>query len=173
MAVNKLYKFRRIEEVTAFLNGGIVGGSVNRAQGGGTPGGLGAGINDLVGKTLIFTAPSAVTVTFAMAASASGSGTNPDPYTLLFKDIKGQIEAAIPTVLVVLDPEQRLVLLEKTPASGVAVSAAGTANTQLGFDADMATVGKFYKPTGISTTPPCWTWAYTGNDNMHNIFTWE
>jgi hypothetical protein len=173
MAVNRLYKFRRIEDVTAFLNGGVTGGSVNRAQGGGTPANLTAGINGLVGRTLKFTSPVVATVTFGVAASATPPGTNPDPYTLLFKDIKAQIEAAVPSVLALLDAEQRLVLIEATPSSGVTVEKSGTSNSLLGFDDDRDTVGKLYKPSAVNNTAPCWTWSYSGNDNMHNVYTWE
>lgn len=180
MAINKLYKFRRIEEVQTFLNGGIVGGSINKAQGGGTPANLGAGINGLVGKTLIFSSPSAATITFVTADGAGGSaqpgvGTNPDKYTLLFKDLKLQIEAGLATVKVTLSPDQQLVITEATPANGVAVTAAGTANQALGFDSENATVGKFYKPAAAASPPvaPYWVWSYSGNDNMHNVFTFE
>lgn len=173
MAVNRIYKFRRIDDVSAFLNGGVVGGSVNRAQGGGTPANIGAGINGLVGKTLKLSSPSAKTITFTTASSATPPGTNPDPYTLLFKDIKAQVEAVATDVVVLLDAEQRLLLLEKAPSQGVTVDKSGTANTLLGFDDDLDTVGKLYTPASVDTTVPCWTWANTGNDNMHTIFTWE
>lgn len=177
MSVNKLYKFRRIDDVQYFLNGAIFGGAVNRGLGNQTN-----GLSGLVGTTLIFTSPSAVTVTFIEsnnpgptppAGSAYPPGTNADPYSLLFKDIKGQIQAAIPGVLVLLDAEQNLLLVEATPSAGVAVTAAGTANTILGFDTKNASVGRLYKPSIVSNSPPCWTWAYSGNDNMHNIYTWE
>jgi hypothetical protein len=177
MAVNKLYKFRRIDDVVPFLNGAVVGGSVNRAQGGGTPANLGAGINGLVGKTLKFTKPAVVTVTFVVSSSAGGSadppGTNPDPYTLLFKDIKKQVEAAIATVKVLLDSEQKIVFVEATPSGGVTLDKTGTANTLLGFDNNEDVVGKVYTPASVVNVPPCWTWAYSGNDNMHNVYTWE
>lgn len=173
MAVNRIYKFRRIDDVMAFVNGGVTGGSVNRAQGGGTPANLGAGINGLVGLTLKFKSPVVATVTFTTAASAVFPGTNPDPYTLLYKDIKAQVEAAVPSVLVLLDADQRLLLIEKTPSSGVVVDKAGTSNTRLGFDDDMDTTGRLYTPAIVSSTAPCWTWSYSDNSNMHNVFTWE
>ena len=178
MALNRLRKFRRIDDVQVFLNGGVVGGPVNRsgtAGAGGTP--MPLGLVNLVGLTLIFTLPSPVTVTFVRSDGAGGSatppGTNPDPFTLLFKDIKAQIEAAIPAVLVTLDADQQLVFTEVTPTGGVTVSDAGTANGILGFDSNIDTVGKVYSPAVVSNSPPCWTWAYSGNDNMHNIYTWE
>jgi hypothetical protein len=176
MATNRLYKFRRLDDVTNFLNGCVIGGNINKAQGGGTPASLGAGINGLVGTTLIFTSPSAVTVTFARSDGAGGSaaspGTNPDPYTLLFKDIKKQIEAAATGVLVILDAEQNILIIEKTPASGVAVDKTGTANTLLGFDTATATVGHLYTPGTISSTPPCWTWIDADNSNMWMVAVW-
>lgn len=177
MPVNKLYKFRRIDDVLPFLNGAVVGGSVNRAQGGGTQANLGAGINGLVGKTLKFTLPGVATVTFVKSDTPGGSadppGTNPDPYTLLYKDIKKQIEAALATVVVLLDADQRLVIMEVTPSGGVTIDKTGTANSLLGFDDVEDAVGKVYKPAVVSAAPPCWTWAYSGNDNMHNVYTWE
>ncbi|MHB8815791.1 MAG: hypothetical protein ACYDAE_21370 [Steroidobacteraceae bacterium] len=179
MPANKFYKFRRIEDVLNFLNGGIVGGSTNRSNaGGGVPAGNMNGIYGLVGKTLIFTSPAAATVTFVAASGAGGSaappGTNPDPNTLMFKDIAAQIAAALPTVKVTLTPDQQLCILETTPAMGVAIAAAGTANSLLGFDTSAATIGKLYPPAAVAGgATPCWTWSYSGNDNMHDIYTWE
>jgi hypothetical protein len=178
MSANKLYKFRRIEDALNFLNGGVVGGSINKGTSGGSvPAGNMVGIAGLVGTTLIFTSPSAVTVTFVKSNIGSGTavppGTNPDPYTLFYKDIVAQVEAAIPAVKVLLTPEQNLLFIEATPASGVTISAAGTANSLLGLDDNNAMVGKIYKPAVVSATAPCWTWAYSGNDNMHNVYTWE
>jgi hypothetical protein len=178
MALNRLRKFRRIDDVQVFLNGGVVGGPVNRsgvAGGGGTP--MPLGLVGLVGATLILSSPGSVTVTFVRSDGVGGSatppGTNPDPFTLLFKDIKAQIEAAGPALLVTLDADQQIVISEAVPASGVTVSHTGTANGILGFDSNIDTVGKVYSPAVVSNSPPCWTWAYSGNDNMHNIYTWE
>jgi hypothetical protein len=181
MAANKLYKFRRIEDVLNFLNGGIVGGTLVKAQGGGTPANLGPGINGLVGKTLIFTAPASATVTFATVATGGGSadpttsppGTNPDPYTLLFKDIKKQIEAAVSGTLVIQNAEGQLVIIESSPSGGVTLVKTGTANALLGFDISKDTVGKVYKPAAVSNSAPCWTWSDLGNDNMFSVWTWE
>ena len=178
MAANKLYKFRRIEDVTAFLNGGVTGGSINKGNSGGSvPAGNMVGIQGLVGKTLIFSKPSIATVTFVASSGAGGSaappGTNPDPTTLFFKDIAAQVATAIPAVKVLLTPEQQLLFIEATPTMGVTISHTGTANALLGLDADNDMVGKIYTPVAISGGPPSWTWAYSGNDNMHNIYTWE
>ena len=171
MAVNKLYKFRRIDDVLPFLNGGIIGGSINTTQKGGTPGSLGVGISGLVGTTLVFTSPSSFTVTF----SASTNASNPDTSVLLFSDIKAQIEAASgATLRVSLTAEQHIIIAEVTPASGVALAnASSTAASLLGFDQTINTVGKFYKPAAVSNAAPCWTWSNTGNDNMISVFTWE
>lgn len=175
MAINRLRKFRRIDDVLNFLNGGIVGGPVNKVTGGSSS--PIAGVSGLVGKTLIFSSPSAATVTFAVSSGAGGSanppGTNPDPYTLLFKDIKAQIEAVLATVHCTTNAEGQLVITEVTPSAGVAVTGAGTANTLLGFDSAQATSGKLYSPVEVSNTAPCWVWAESGNDNMTSIFTWE
>ena len=170
---NKIYKFRCIGDAIAFLNGAITGGKAQDTQ---TPMLGGKGLA-LVGKTLIFTSPSAQTVTFVRSDGSGGSahspGTNPDPFALLFKDIKAQIEAALATVLVTQDSEGRLVITEVTPSSGVAVTGAGTANVLLGFDSASGATGKIYSPAAVSNAPPCWTWAYSGNDNMHNVYVWE
>jgi hypothetical protein len=292
MAINKLRKFRTIDEVQNFLNGGIQGSVLKSAQGGGTPANIGAGVNGLVGTTLTFSLPTAASVTFVRADGAGGSaappGTNPDPYTLLLKDIKAQIEANIAGTLVNMF-DGALIIREATPSGGVvlkggsvggyatvvgtvdlrtlsygsggsvdglvltlkhdggsnlvvtfaapanqgaivtqinAVTVAGgitasingfnqlvlqssdqggtasievvsgtsgllgilglpaattvvtgaatnTANTLLGFDLLNDTVGKFYTPAEVTPTAPCWTWAYSGNDNMHAVYTYE
>ena len=115
MAVNKIQKFRTIEEVMTFLNGGIVGGKVSQAQG--APSNNAPGLNGLIGTSMTFILPTAVTVTFV-------PGTNSDPYTLLLKDIKAQIEAVIPAVVVNANQDGRLVIVEAAPSLGVAVAAA-------------------------------------------------
>jgi hypothetical protein len=278
MAVNKIQKFRTIEEVMTFLNGGVVGGVVNKSPG--PPSNNAPGVGGLVGATLTFTSPSQVTVTFAVS-----SGSNPDPYTLLLSDIKAQIQAADPALLVTQNQDGRIVITEVTPTDGVAIAAssgggyatvvgtvdlrtlhygaggsldgktlkvthnggatltttfaapanqgavvsqinantvaggitasingsnqlvlqssdvgagasitvavstapvilgisqgtttgasANTANSLLGFDTANPTVGKVYSPAVVSSTPPCWTWTYSGNDNMHACYTWE
>jgi hypothetical protein len=169
MAINRLRKFRTIDEVQTFLNGGVWSGSkIQQVQG--PPSNQGPGITGLVGLTLIFVGPGPTgTVTFV-----ASSGSNADPNTLLFSDIKAQIQAAIAT-LSVTTFDGYLTIQEVTPANGVTVSSAGTANTLLGFDSGHNTVGRFYLPAASSATPtpPYWVWAYSGNDNMHNVYTFE
>lgn len=169
MAINRLRKFRTIDEVQNFLNGGVQSGSkVSQVQG--PPSNQAPGIFGLVGTTLIFNTPGPTgTVTFS-----ASSGSNPNTQVLLFKDIKAQIEAAIATLRVTMF-DGYLCIQEVTPANGVTVSHTGTANTLLGFDTDIDTVGKFYLPAAAATPPvaPYWVWAYSGNDNMHNIYTVE
>ena len=131
-------KFREVEEVDLFLNGGLIGGTeiVGGADG------L-YGVNGLVGKTLIFIKPSAATVTFVAGA---------DPYRLTYKEIKAQIEAAIAAVSV-RQYMKKLVVVEATPTNGVTIDKTGTGNTLLGFDKNNDTVGTKFGP--ISTTAPC------------------
>jgi hypothetical protein len=176
MSTNKIYKFSDITQAQYFLNGAIFGGNVvpgsgSAAQGfGGNPNNVGVGISGLVGKTLIFTSPAAGTVTFT-ASSVSG---NPDPNSLQPSDIKAQIEA-VATGVRVSFWGGRLVIQEVTPTSGVAITSAGTANGILGFDTNQASTGKIYAPPGVSggAVAPCWTWAYSTNDNGHVVYTLE
>jgi hypothetical protein len=169
--INRVRKFRTIDEVQSFLNGAVSSGNtVNQVQG--SPSNHGPGITGLVGLTLIFAGPGPTgTVTFV-----ASSGSNPDPNTLLFKDIKTQIEAAIATLKVTLY-DGYLTIIEATPANGVTVSSAGTANTLLGFDTANNTVGKYYLPLGAQAapaTPPYWVWVNSlGGDNMMSVFTVE
>lgn len=170
MAINRVRKFSTIDALQLFLNGGVQSGSrVNQVQG--PPSNQGPGITGLVGLTLIFVGPGpAGTVTFV-----ASSGSNPDPNTLQFKDIKSQIETAVSGLLVTMY-DGYLCIQETTPADGVSVSSAGTANPLLGFDTNSNTVGKFYEfiaATGAPPEPPYWTWAYSTNDNVHVIFTFE
>jgi hypothetical protein len=185
MPANRVRKFLRLDDLQFFLNGAIVGGTFNKSQGGGSPAPLGIGLNGLVGLTLVFTSPVSATVTFGLTNITYGGhygsadpastppGTNPDPYTLIFKDLKMQIEAAVTGVVVLTDADQHIVIVESTPASGVALSHTGTANAILGFSTTVDETGLVYKPASVSPAPPCWVWAYSGNDNMHNVYTWE
>jgi hypothetical protein len=184
MAKNAVYKFPTIDVLTAFLNGAVFGnnGRIGANAGGGfahtpnTP-----GFPGLVGKTLTLVAPGpAGTVTFVAANVGSGSsvapGTNPDPYNLLLKDVKAQIEAAIAGVVVSMSAGY-IQIIETTPTNGVTVQggagAANSANVALGFDGNNSSVGKLYKPVEVSPTAPCWTWSDTDNNGSLVIFTWE
>jgi len=153
MAMNRVRKFPTINQLQNFLNGAIVGGNIER------------GLQGLVGKTLIFTSPSAATVTFTGGTDPTGPG------LLRLKDIKSQIEAALATVVVFQDTGA-ILIREVTPASGVAISAAGTANTLLGFDSGNPTAGKLYSPPGV-VAPPQWTWIESTGENAHLVVVWE
>jgi hypothetical protein len=167
MSINRLRKFRTIDEVQTFLNGGVWSGNrVTQVQG--PPSNQAPGITGLVGLTLILSAPGpAGTVTFT-------SSSNANPATLLFKDIKSQIESAIAGVLVSAY-DGYLTIIESTPTNGITVSHTGTANALLGFDTSVSAIGHVYPPAAAAATPvaPYWVWAYSGNDNMHNIYTVE
>jgi hypothetical protein len=168
MATTRIRKFSTIDQLQVFLNGGVTSG--NRCNQVGPPSNQGPGIWGLVGTTLTFAAPGPTgTVTFV-----ASTGSNPNPQVLLFKDIKAQIEAAIPTLRVTMS-DGFLVIQEVTPAEGVTVSSAGTANAILGFDTENNTVGKFYPFVAAAAPPaaPYWTWAYSTNDNVHVIYTYE
>ncbi len=171
MAINRLRKFRTIDEVQNFLNGAVQSGSkVNSAQG--PPSNNAPGITGLVGLTLIFDAPGPTgTVTFT-----ASTGSNPNPSTLLFSDIKAQIEAAIVTLRVTTF-DGYLSIQEVTPTNGVTVDKSGTANMLLGFDTSINSVAKFYKPVAAAGSPPTapfWVWANSlSGDNMVTIFSWE
>jgi hypothetical protein len=176
MATNKVRKFTELFELQTFLNGGLILGKVEGAVAGGSQAGIGAGIDNLVGKTLKFLSPAVVTVTFVTADGVGGSaepgvGTNPNKFTLLFKDIKLQVEAAIAAVKVT-SFLGRIVLTEATPASGVSLDKTGTSNAQLGVDSAVNTTGKFYNPPPSAVTP-CWTFAYSDGSNSHTIYTLE
>lgn len=109
------------------LDGALVGTQVDR------------GIRGLRGKTLIFTQPAAATVTF------TGSTTSGDPDLWTLKDIKTLAEAAI-AGLKVMNCEGRIVFIESTPANGVALTGAGTANTLFGFDGAASLAGRVINP---------------------------
>lgn len=268
MAKNKINKFKDIIGMNLFLNGGIEGGKDGNQ-----------GFPELVGKTVTFTSPVAATVAFVKSTNPNLS----DQYTLLFADVKAQIEAGAAGVTAQMH-DGRLVLVEVTPTSGVAIAGSSTgghatlvgtvdlntltyggggtldtltavfnidgggdltvtfaapgnraavisqinavllaaatasidgnnhlvvssattggtstvrsksgtgltalgltalqtvtgsatnqANTGLGYDALNPSVGHLYKPPGVVGSPS-WTWAYSVNENMHVLFTWE
>lgn len=147
-------KFREIEELDLFLNGGLVAGAdVINGVGGNY------GVYGLVGKTLKFTQPSAVTVTFVVSPDPNST----DPERLTFKDIKSQVELAIADVSV-QQCMRKLVLVEVVPANGITIDKTGTANPLLGFDKNNDTVGTKYG--GIGETAPCLQSVQVSGDNM-------
>lgn len=171
----RIYKFRDIAEAQYFLNGAIFGGSVIPKPGagfgqGGNPNNLFLGVSGLVGLTLIFSSPAAHTVTFTDSVQVG----NPDPSTLMPSDVKTQIETAVAAVNVSFWGGI-IVIQEKTPTSGVAITGAGTANATLGFDPTIGNTGKVYAPPGSANpaVAPAWVWAYSTNDNGHTVYTLE
>lgn len=157
MSVFMTRKFREVEEVDLFLNGGVLGGADVVAGAGGN-----YGVYGLVGKTLKFKQPSVATVTFVLSTDPN----NTDPSRLTYKDIKSQIETAIAAV----SAQQflrRLKLIEAAPSSGVTIDKTGTANTLLGFDKNVDTIGTKYGPVGGSA--PCLQGLESTNDNMYVI----
>lgn len=144
MPAFKTYKFRDLAEMEYFLNGGILSGK-NPA----------AGYSGIVGKTLVFSQPSATTVTFTTTNSQV------DPSALTFAEVRTQIQAALAAVKV-KQKDGKLLLIEASPSNGVTVTSAGTANAILGFDKGNSTVGRVYKyPDGVTAAAtPHWVQAY-------------
>jgi len=157
MASNRVYKFKDIQAVQAFLNGALFSSPVFSNQ-------VVPIVRGIVGKTLKI---GATTVTFV----AAGTPPDGDPSALLFKDIKAQVEAAVATVKLFMD-EGRIGIIEATPATGVTVDKIGTSNPLLGFDTSINSVSKVYAPTAGALTPPCWTLA-VASEAAHIIYTWE
>ena len=156
MASNRVYKFQDINEVQFFLNGGLLGGDVK------------GGVYGLVGKRLTFSSPS-FHVDFTAVTPAP---TTRDPYTLLFPDIKAQVEAANASILV-SQLGGRIVFIEKTPTNGVALASNDeAAKALLGFDKNSPSVGKVYSPPGVTATQN-WVWVYSVNESTHVVYTWE
>lgn len=172
MAQTKIYKFRDMEDVTFFLNGGLL--SAKNIQGSqvNTRSGLIPGISGLVGKKLNFLQPAVLEVTFT-------AGGNPDdPQTLTFQEVKQQIETAFASALLVRALNGSIALIENAPNLGVHLTTASTglahdARALLGFTPAADAVSVVYKPAAISTTPPCWVWADTTSDGFNTIYTWE
>lgn len=107
MALVKVYKFREIGELNDFLSGGIVGGDVARVSD------QQPGLPNLVGKTVTFTKPVG-SCTFTVGSVY--------PDYLLPKDIKAQLEAAIPGLLVKFFGP-KIVFVESTPSTGCVLAA--------------------------------------------------
>lgn len=110
MALIKVNKFVTIDEMAHFLEGGIVGGHIlSSPQPEGPPGAW-----NLVGSTLTFLNP-AVSVTFV-------AGALPNNF-LRYSEVKAQIEAAAPGLLVKNLMSGKLGIIERTPTTGVVISA--------------------------------------------------
>lgn len=123
----RIREFTTLQEAQFFLRGGVRGGKP-----------LAGRVYNIVGRTLIFSSPSSVTVTFVAGADSSG---------LTVREIQDQIVAAIAAVKPGL-MDKGLALEEVTPASGVAITGAGTANPLFGFKTGAATVGTVINPPG-------------------------
>lgn len=126
--------FKSTQDLELFLNGGL-----SSSESPGTD------FNALVGKTLIFTSPSATTVTFT--ASANTEKKRVDPNILTPAEVIAQIKAAIPALDARWDGKT-LSIVESTPASGVVITGAGTANSILGFPSQTTTGRVFNQMTG-------------------------
>lgn len=130
-------EFNTLKEAELFFQGAIRGGK-KLVDGSGR-------VFNLHDKTLIFTAPAAVTVTFdedTGDAKSNGLGEG-----LTLKQIRNQIVDGVAA----LSPfflDQILNLVETTPTNGVAITAAGTANKLLGFSGASATVGTIINAPG-------------------------
>lgn len=130
-------EFNTLKEAELFFQGAIRGGKqIANASG---------LVYNLHDKTLIFTSPASVTVTFdedTGDANSNGLGNGLTP-----QQIRNQIVAAVAA----LSPfflDKVLNLVETTPTSGVAITEAGTANKLLGFSGATATTGTIINPPG-------------------------
>jgi hypothetical protein len=130
----RVRRFGGQEELTTFLQGGVIGGEdlANKV------------VYGLHGLTLKFDSPASETVTFDF------TGAEYSPATV--QQVKTQIEAQTTGVLVRFY-QGRLVLIENTPSSGVALHHDGTANAKLGFgqSATVSTVGQVYHSDGVTS----------------------
>jgi hypothetical protein len=153
MPFNKPHKFRTLDEVQGFLNGALRGANIQQ------------GVRGLKGKTLTFTSPAGA-VTF-------GDSSQSDTDFFLFKDIKLQIETAIPALRVgIID--SAVTFTEASPANGVALSSNNEeAKRLLGFNQTQATAANFYAPPGDAFAAPCWTFITAAGDNQYLVLTWE
>lgn len=155
MARSRVVKFEDINLLEAFLNGGIVGSAdLNK-------------LPDLTGKQLKFTSPVAVTVTLPAPA---------DPNQYRLSDLVTAITGAVAGVTV----RQfcgRLVIVETSPSSGVALDAdsanALSALPLLGWSKAVAVVGKVYKPTVLGGGPPYVINITVANETTHVAHVYE
>lgn len=125
MAALKFRKYRNIETANLLLNGALEGGAV------------GPGVDNIVGKTITFTAP-AGTKTFTQGTQYQGR--------LTFAEIKSQLEGAIAN-LRVLQLDGKIVFRH---ASGTAVTLAAvneSGRVPLGLPNNEALAGVVYAPS--------------------------
>lgn len=149
-----IYKTRDINELDLFVNGGILGADTSK------------GFRGLIGTTLTFdTPPFAVTFTEPVV-------TDRDPNVMLFTDIKTQIEAADPNILV-KQIGGRIALVEKVPTDGVQLDVAATnAKTILGFSGSKVSGGRVLRQM-FAPNPPRIETIYQTNDGTHVVVVWE
>ena len=117
----KIQQFDCIEDAEFYLRGGVSGGVLALQQG---------VIAGLHGKTLIFTAPEAKTVTFS---DPTGAG-------LKVSDIVTSVHSVL-TGLLISFTKVGLRIIEASPTYGVHISKTGTANTIFGFSNGSDTIG--------------------------------
>lgn len=124
-------KFQSISEVNAFLQGGItVAKALQLRQG---------KLFGLHGLTLVFTAPAAATVTFSDPTSAGLD------LKAVGAAILAQTTGAVRAQFANEGTHTRLILIEVSPTSGVALADTSTALAAFGFDGD-GVAGTFYAP---------------------------
>lgn len=153
----RVKKFSTSRDLEVFLQGGVWLGAPALEQN--------RHVADIVGKTLIFTKPSSVTVTFTDVAGRPSK-------SLLMSDIAAQIRAAFAGALSVgYDPNgQRMFLVETSPSQGVTIDGAGTANALLGAT---AAVGKFYAPPAQPYAAPCLISVFGTGNGQYEVVTYE
>jgi len=150
------HKVNDINELTHFLNGGVVGVDISR------------GVDGLVGTTLTFTTP-AFACTFTPAAV-----TDRDPYHLLQTDIITQINVAdAGHHLRVVSFKGRIGFVERTPTTGVVIAAAASdAKRLLGFSPAEAVTGRVIKQMFSPAAPRVET-VFQVVDYTYVVLIWE
>jgi len=149
----RVRKFSTIDELELFLQGAVLGSKQVPAL-----------YYGIVGKTLIFSQPTAATVTFTTVSNSI------DPSALSFAEVKAQLEAGIAD-LTVRQIKGTLALVETTPTVGKGVNiTGGTGRNELGLSESAAHVGKVYSSDGA--TVPYFVQAYA-TDNSHVLVTQE
>jgi len=130
---HKLHKFQSLQDLELFLNGGVRGTAGIRTV---TP----KFVPDMEGKTLVFTAPAAATVTFIAGAAAELKKVS--PYGLTFEEIQAQIATQTANAVKAMfltrqgETQPAMVLVENTPSAGITVGSSSTALALLGLPAE-------------------------------------